>query len=482
MSVKVIRRFILFPLFLSISALSLAAQEEYPPIRLQPDDVNVLMSDRAKINGGMKYYAHDGNQSHKRFWVQNWTKPEESFEWTVAAPHDGSYHGDMLIAGPAGLKVEIAGPKNKLIYALQENGWDKVAVPGALELPKGTSRIFVRALEAANLKLKSLELIDAADKTAIDERIKRFRSDTKWMADAGYGLMFQWGGWGYPQHGPQKKWPKMIDDFNVDSFADMCAETGARYVVWSATWMTYFFPAPIKAIDAILPGRTCWRDLIGELADALNKRGMKMILYYHLGRWWAPYGILQSGWAKNGISEEDHQFFVDSFCSITTEIGLRYGKKLAGWLIDDGMIFYPAPFEKMGQALKAGNSNRLVSYSSYVMPRYTEFQDYHFGEGNEKGNYGAGPKGGNGIIAGGPQKGQQGFACFILDGPDWGIYQPETKIDPPQFTREQMAALVDNALQRKLALSFNLLMYEDGSVSPESLDMMKYVRKIVRGK
>ena len=29
-------------------------------------------------------------------------------------------------------------------------------------------------------------------------------------------------------------------------------------------------------------------------------------------------------------------------------------------------------------------------------------------------------------------------------------------------------------MERKLALSFNLLMYEDGSVSPESLEMMKY--------
>jgi alpha-L-fucosidase len=457
-------------------------QESYPPVRLESDAVTVLMSDRATIRGGMNYYAHDGPKSHKRFWVQNWTNPDESFEWTVVAPQKAAYRVDALIAGPPGIRIEIAGPHNKILFRLRDNGWDKIAVSGELDLPKGTSRIMVKALDAASLKFKSLVLIASEDKEKIDKRIKEFRSDPKWMADAGYGLMFQWGGWGYPQHGPQKPWPKMIDDFNVEAFADMCAETGAAYVVWSATWMTYYCPAPIRAIDSILPGRTCSRDLIGELADALNKRGMKMILYYHLGRWWAKGGVSQAGWAKNGISEEDQKFFVDSFCSITTEIGWRYGKKLAGWLIDDGMIFYPAPFEKMGQALKAGNSDRLISYSSYVMPRYTEFQDYHFGEGNEKGNYGAGPKGGNGIIAGGPQKGQQGFACFILDGPDWGIYQPETKIDSPRFSREQMTALVNNARERKLALSFNLLMYEDGSVSPESLDMMKYVRKIIRGK
>ena len=457
-------------------------QEPYPPVQIQSNDLTILMSDRAKIYGGMKYYAHDGNKSHKRFWVENWTNTDESFEWAVVAPQDGRYRVDLLIAGAPGVKIEIAGPNNKLICALQENGWDKLAAPGELELRKGTNRVTVKALQAASLKLKSLELINSADKEKIDKRIQAFRSDTKWMANAGYGLMFQWGGWGYPQHGPKKPWPKMIDDFNVESFADMCAETGAGYVVWSATWMTYYFPAPIKAIDDILPGRTCSRDLIGELADALNKRGMKLILYYHLGRWWARDGVSQHGWAKNGLSQDDQNLFVDSFCSITTEVGMRYGKKLAGWLIDDGMIYYPAPLEQMGKALKAGNAERLISHSSYVMPRFTEFQDYFFGEGNEKGNYGAGPKSGDGIIAIGPAKGLQGFACFILDGPDWGIYEAETKINPPQFTRDQITALVNNALERKLALSFNLLMYEDGSVSPESLEMMKYVRTIVRGK
>ena len=193
------------------------------------------------------------------------------------------------------------------------------------------------------------------------------------MADAGYGLMFQWGEWGYPQHGPRKEWPKMIDDFNVESFADMCAEVGAGYVVWSATWMTYYFPAPIKAIDNILPGRTCSRDLIGELADALNKRGIKMILYYHLGH---GTNVNAEWWKENWVSHASMTKFFENFCVITTEVGTRYGKKLAGWMIDDGMIYYPGPFEQMGKALKTGNPDRLISYNSWVLPRFTDFQDF----------------------------------------------------------------------------------------------------------
>ncbi|TSA33823.1 MAG: hypothetical protein D4R64_13475 [Porphyromonadaceae bacterium] len=453
-------------------------QEQFVAIQIKPNDVTILMSDRAKLTGNLKVFNIDPTNL-KRFWVQNWKNPDDSFEWTLNAPADGLYTADMLIEGAPGNKIEIAGPVNSLICTLQVTGWDKIAVPGELSLRKGTNKISVKAMEPANLKFKSLELINLADKSNIEERIRKFRSNTKWMVHAGFGLMFQWGEWGYPQHGAKKPWPKMIDDFNVDAFANMVAEVEAGYVVWSATWSTYFFPAPIKAIDNILPGRTCSRDLIGELADALNKRGIKLILYYHLGH---GENVNLEWWKNNWVSQDDQTIFIKNFCSITTEVGERYGKKLAGWMIDDGMIYYPSPFEQLGKALKAGNSHRLIAYNSWILPRFTEFQDFFFGEGNEKGIDGAGPKGGNGIVADGPQKGLQGFANFILDGPNWGIAQPETTINPPQYTKDQIASLVKNAMERKLVMSFNLLMYEDGSVSPASLEMMKYVRSIARGK
>lgn len=199
--------------------------QELAPIPIKSNDVTILMSDRAKFNGAMKVF-NIGRYNLKRFWVENWTNPEESFEWTVEAPQDGLYKAEILIAGAIGVKVEIAGPVNKLVCALQESGWDKVEVPGELKLRQGTNTITMKALDAANLKLKSLELINLGDKTDIEQRIKEFRSDTKWLADVGYGLMVQWGGWGYPKHGPKKDWPKMIDDFDVVSFAEMVQEMG----------------------------------------------------------------------------------------------------------------------------------------------------------------------------------------------------------------------------------------------------------------
>lgn len=462
----------------SCNAQDKTPQKQEIVVPILPNDITILMPDRAKITGNTKIFSTD-RYNLKRFWVGNWKSAADSFEWTVDVTKDGQYEATFLIAGDPGNTIEITSPANRLTCTLEHKGWDKITTPGKLSLLKGTNVITVKAMEPANLKLKSVELIDMADKKAIEKRVKEFRSDTQWLADSGYGLMVQWGGWGYPEHGPKKEWPEMIDDFDVVKFSDMVSETGAAYVVWSVTWISYYFPAPIKAIDNILPGRTCQRDLIGDLANELNKRGIKLILYYHLGH---GEQFNKDWWEKNWVSQDDMTKFVDNFCTITTEVSERYGKKLDGWMIDDGMIYYPGPFERMGKALKAGNPNRLIAYNSWILPRFTEFQDFFFGEGNEKGIDGAGPIGGNGIVAQGPQKGLQGFANFILDGPDWGIYKPETVITPPVYTKDEIETLVRNAMSRKFAMSFNLLMYEDGSVSPASLEMMKYVKSIVRGK
>jgi hypothetical protein len=71
---------------------------------------------------------------------------------------------------------------------------------------------------------------------------------------------------------------------------------------------------------------------------------------------------------------------------------------------------------------------------------------------------------------------------FVLDGPDWGINHPDTRINQPVFSAETAVGLVRRAAERGQTLSFNLLMYEDGSVSPESLNVMRAVREAIRGR
>ncbi|NQT51448.1 alpha-L-fucosidase [bacterium] len=439
---------------------------------LDPKDIHVLMADRAKRNGTLNVCVW--GKPEGRAWVGNWQRPEDSFQWTVEAPAAAAYEVSVLAQGTAGAEAEIVGETGRLLFHLPK-GWDKLALPQPLLLPEGRSTITLRLLKPDDAKLKSLGLACVSARAGTQRRITELRAPTRWLREAKYGLMFQWGAWGYPQHGPAKPWPKMIEDFDVAAFARMVESTGAGYVIWSVTWRTYHFPAPIKAIDRILPGRTSPRDLVGELADALAKRGIKLMLYYHEGHpdkeWW------ERNWDPADPDRKER--FVNNLCAVLTEVGQRYRAKVAGWFFDDGMLFYPAPFEQITRAAKTGHPARLVSYNSWVLPRLTEFQEVFMGEGF--GGSAATAVGSDGIFPDGPQRGLFAHGMLILDGPDWGIFQPDTTINRPVFTPEEAVGLVSRAAERGQTLSFNLLMYEDGAVSSESLAVMRAVRKAIRG-
>ena len=350
---------------------------------------------------------------------------------------------------------------------------------GVLPFATGSSTLRLELVDQANVAIKSLELQHIEEQANHQQRIAEFRSDTSWLAESGYGIMFQAGEWSYPPQGDKKTWPGFAQDFQVLPFVDMVDKTGTSFVVWSATWRTYYFPAPIKAIDEILPGRTSKRDLIMEIADELNKQGIKLILYYHVGHgdlpdtnWW------DRNWNPNWVEENyDKSLFFKNWKNIITEVGERYGEKLAGWLFDDDCVIYPADYETLGQATKAGNSERLVACNSWIASRFTEFQDCFFGEGflgTDRGTVI------NGKFVKGPFKGLQASGNIMLDGPDWGVYQPDLKVLPPFYSEEKAAAIARHAAQTKAPIAFNLLMYEDGTVSPASLKTMEQIRQVVR--
>jgi hypothetical protein len=465
------------------------AQSGFNPLPLDPNTVNVLKANVAARS------PSTAENSPKGMWIQSWNDPQQTFAWKVQIPKEDKYSVDALVSGAPGSQIEIAGPRDTIKVTIPEgndhwgNNWNKISVPGWLNLPQGTSTITVRSPNPAGIvtnkdhykgmALISLELIARSQKDAIEKRIRDSHSSAKWLADAQYGLMFQWGQWGYPEHGERKPWPKMIDDFNVEKFADMVQSTGAGYLIWSSVWRSFYFPAPIQAIEQIMPGHTSKRDLIGELADALNRRGIKLVLYYN------GSALTNFRGADPSQVGTDAQFR-KNWIAIATEVGERYGNRLAGWFIDEG--WYPSPFEEENRALKAGYPGRFVSFNDWIRPRTTDFQDVEFGEGFNCLNDGAGklfpagpPAGGDGIYVEGPHKGLQAHGMFILDGPDWGIWKPDTTIAKPTLTSEQIVDMAKYAKAHHVALSFNLLMYEDGTVSPDSLDAVKLFGKTIRG-
>jgi hypothetical protein len=445
------------------------------------------MADRAVRSAALQDRTDETKGTVKRFWVQNWRQPEESFEWPIKVPHKGNYEVTLMVSAPTGTPIQISGPKGDLTCDTTAptrggSSWDRITLPAPLTLPAGASTVRIRLLKPvttgrSGAALKSIELLNVAERPAMDARIRSFKSDTSWLNEAKFGFMCQCGEWAYPPHGPRKPWPKMAEDFDVEKFADMVDSTGAGYAVWSATWATYYFPAPIKAIDAIMPGRTSQRDLIGEMADALRKRNIRLILYYHLGH--DRNAANGSWWSKNWVSPDDKTLFLDNWCAIIGEVGERYGDRLAGWLFDDELVYYPAPYERLGKAAKAGNKARIISYNPWIQARGTDFQDFQFGEGLTGDEL---PASARGIWPAGPMKGLHAHGNFQIDGPDWGINKPDTVITPPRLTPEKAVQIGLDAAERNIALSWNMLMYDDGSVSDASLKLLQQAGQAVRNK
>lgn len=451
------------------------------------DNMTYLMGGVALKSEGLTV-ANYGQPKHS--YVEKFTKKGQSLQWSVFVPNDGDgeYRISALIKANKGQKFKIELiTSNKSISSINfnttNNDWEKIDT-GVLKLPKGTSTIKFSMTVDGDVHFKSLELIKESNLADYVKRVNTFKSDVSWFAKSKYGLMLQYGAWGYPQFGVKKSFENQTNDFNVPKFIKLVKESGASYVIWSMSWWTYQVSAPIHSIDAIIGNgdRTSSRDLIGEIATALHAEGINFMLYYHTGQdahlgynstdWWKAQKWPEE-FMETGVGNRD--IFFKNWIEVINEIGKKYGTLLDGWFFDDGLIYYPAPFEKMGIAAKTGNANRLIAYNDWIITRYTEFQDMTFGEGQHgQVAIGSSPVGGDGVFTAGKSKGLLQHEMFMMEQ-DWGVHTANTNIET-KTTISEARSWLHSSISRNVPLSFNLMMWEDGSVAKSSLDIMKTLK------
>ena len=439
-----------------------------------------LMGNAAKLIGGLEYNPGPD-------WIEGWRNSSQSATWRVRVPQSGDYELSMIYAclpDSEDSEFEIVTGKSKVTHALKKTeGWagelqnfEEKSLEGKLHLAAGINIITIGAINRTGIgeamKLYALKLISPVVKQAMEvaqERAIKLRASTDWLVAAKYGVMFHWMPSTQPKRGLAKPFPAAVRDFDVNAFADMVQETGAGYVIFTAPHGIQWFPGPIQMIENILPGRTCARDLIGDMADALEKRGIKLILYYH-------HGVGDHQWVKaSGFLNKDKSQFFKNEANILTEIGLRYGKKVAGFWFDDRNPMQP--FEKLYRATKAGNPDRIVAWNSWVLPTSTEFQDYYAGE-----------FGGALILPdtsyfgkSGPAGGLQPHGMIFLDD-SWHHGHLDTDIEPPRFATKQLVDYVKKCIASNLVITMNMGIYQDGSASAATLAQMRSLRQVIRGK
>ncbi|MBP2351804.1 hypothetical protein JOF29_002887 [Kribbella aluminosa] len=414
--------------------------------------------------------------------------PGHALSWQLTTGRSGRYQAAVLARGSRGQALHLEAPSTGSTASapIAVDGWDRIKLD--IHLPAGPTELRLWCDSGHNVAVKAIELLHEDEMSEYDARLAAFRTSSAPLraqfARSRFGLMFQYGPWSYPHRGEKPSIDQHVAEFDVQKFADWIASTGAEYLIWSATWWTYELAAPAPSVNNIVrrSGLTADRDLIDELSHAVTDRGMLFFLYYHTGQdrhlgykstdWWRAQ---QWPDAFSLTGRGDRQIFFDNCASVVSELGQRYGDRLSGWFIDDGLVFYPAPFERLAAAARAGNPRRLLSINSWIAPRYTDFQDIDFGEGSTgEPSYGSALVGGNGTRRAGPRAGLQEHGMLRLED-DWGVHEAGQHLDRAPYTESQLRSLIDSAHARSVPITLNMALWHPGVPDPASLELVRSV-------
>ena len=218
--------------------------------------------------------------------------------------------------------------------------------------------------------------------------------------------------------GGTKEYNEVVNNFDVDHFAENCKEAGANYVMFALGQNDGYYCSPNRAYDSIVgvtSGTLCsTRDLPADLFKALDKRGIKMMFYLPGNPPIRNQLVDQKFKYTFGKDSPTSQFTQSCWEAVIREWSLRYGKNLSGWWFDGlyrgGIIETRSDMSLQHNisthtlAAKAGNHNRIVTYNYGVntIQSNSPYDDYSAGE--------------EGKIVQVPQK------RWVVDGVQWFLF------------------------------------------------------------
>ncbi|MCY4153969.1 MAG: hypothetical protein OXF58_01405 [Gammaproteobacteria bacterium] len=389
--------------------------------------------------------------SDVKFWIQNvygWSDAADGkgtaddklvYSVRVAAGRQGTYKVNLLLRNEraSGNVFRIrapatntsgtvaAGTRTAVQNSLRLNE-RRIPMTGTITLNAGVNEIEVQLTaitdaqvthadnppvrpdkEGVNsLSVLGIELIEESEYDALLKRAQTF-PDMSWYTEKGtWGLFVHYspccththasgthksGGTYTARTKISTNWEKFVEDFEVVPFVDKVEKMGASYVAWTIFHGIVYFPGPSDVLDSIISGRTATRDLIKDVGNELEKRGMRLLLYYHPGK-------DDDAWnrASGFYNTADKQIFNNNVIKLHTEWASRYNgtngyPKLGstGIYTDalwQGTIQRVFPFKKFVDAIKAPGRlpNAIIAISNQKVLPPTLFNDIvvddYFGE------------------------------------------------------------------------------------------------------
>ncbi|MHB8952334.1 MAG: alpha-L-fucosidase [Pirellulaceae bacterium] len=335
-------------------------------------------------------------------------------------------------------------------------------------------RKFLGALATASTALAGAGLIgDEPESTYV-------RANTDWLARCRYGVGVHWTAQSVPRTGPPQHFQKAVEDFDVRRFVDALVFAGADYLLFTAAHALQMLPAPHPVIEKLLPRRTCQRDLIGELADALDAQGMPLLVYYNH----SCNAAQDSAWEKAvGYHAPDKRRFAANLQEIIGWMGEQYKDKIKAWWFDSPysldprgphnsvtteMAGFQFPWERFTVAAKLGSPSRLVTYNAGVNETflYTMHQDYWAGEMVDLTQVPTARFLPNGL---------QWFGWTCQEDRGWVHTHRDKEIPPPLYSDEELISFLELCHRHQAPMTFNVGIYQDGTLAPASIEQLHRV-------
>jgi alpha-L-fucosidase len=269
-------------------------------------------------------------------------------------------------------------------------------------------------------------------------------------------------------------WNALIDRFDVEGLAEQLHTAGARYHILTIGQNSGFYLAPNPTYDrltGITPSRCSRRDLVADLAAALQKRGIKLIVYLPAG---APAGDRQARerlqWQNGPHRNAEFQRMWEA---LIRDWSTRWGTKVAGWWFDGCYwpnTMYrtadPPNFTTFAAAARAGNPESVLAFNPGVVDRslsVTPEEDYTAGEINDPTRL---------MIRRAEAGKVDGAQVHVLTylGATWGK-------GAPRFSEEQLTTFCRTVARSGGVLTCDVPIEKSGLLAPAFLDPLAAVGK-----
>lgn len=296
--------------------------------------------------------------------------------------------------------------------------------------------------------------------------------DPSWFRAARFGVFVHFLGGG-------DQWNEQVNAFDVEAFAEQVQQTGAKYVIFTLGQNSGYYCSPNATYEkhaGYQPGERCSkRDLPMELADALVKRGIRLMLYLPSR---SPQTDEKAMEGLGDVNEQEPapQEFTRKWSEVIREWSERYGEKVSGWWFDGAYntkgwddLSQPANWNTWAAACRAGNPKSILAFNrgvgadkSYI--RQCEAQDYTAGEENA---FTATPL---------DNPAQGGIQWHILSylGTWWG------KADGPKYTDEYMIGYAKKVTQQGGVASIDVNVSAEGKIYEPHFNQLKAIGKSLR--